>query len=202
MADERPGSTDVLIVGAGPVGLMLAAELQRYGATCRIVDRAPQPTDTSKAVIVHARMIEHLDHLGLEHTFLAGGTMVHSVSFFAQAKRVAQLDFDDSDTRYPFVLCIPQHTTENILADRLAEGGLQVERPVEFIDFRQDDGGVTSRLRHPDGPPRRPRPPAKRRRRLRLASGCYAVRRQPNPARCAARRIRVPSARPPPPVVA
>jgi 2-polyprenyl-6-methoxyphenol hydroxylase-like FAD-dependent oxidoreductase len=151
LADERPRSTDVLIVGAGPVGLMLAAELQRYGATCRIVDRAPEPTNKSKAVIVHARMLEHLDHLELEHAFLAGGTMVHSVSFFSQAKRVAQLQFDDSDTRYPFVLCIPQHTTEKILGNRLAEGGLKVERPVEFIDFEQNDAGVTSRLRHPDG---------------------------------------------------
>ncbi|BAX90499.1 FAD-dependent monooxygenase [Mycobacterium shigaense] len=151
MADERPGSIDVLVVGAGPVGLTLAAELQRYGATCRIVDRAPQPTDKSKAVIVHARMLEHFDHLELEQTFLARGTMVHSVSFFVQSKRVAQLDFVGTDTRYPFVLCIPQDVTENILGTRLADVGVHVERSVEFLDFDQDDGGVTSRLRHPDG---------------------------------------------------
>lgn len=151
MADERPASTDVLVVGAGPVGLTLAAELQRYGATCRIVDRAPQPTDKSKAVIVHARMLEHFDHLELEQTFLARGTMVHSVSFFVQSKRVAQLDFVGTDTRYPFVLCIPQDVTENILGNRLADVGLHVERSVEFIDFNHDEPGVTSRLRHPDG---------------------------------------------------
>lgn len=151
MADDRPGSTDVLIVGAGPVGLMLAAELQRHGAKCRIVDRAPEPTDKSKAVVVHARMLEHLDHLELEQAFLARGTVVHAVSFFVQSKRVAQLQFDGSDTRYPFVLCIPQHTTETILRDRLSEAGIKVERPVEFVGFRQTDAGVTSRLRHADG---------------------------------------------------
>jgi 2-polyprenyl-6-methoxyphenol hydroxylase-like FAD-dependent oxidoreductase len=151
MADTRTGSTDVLIVGAGPVGLMLAAELQRHGATCRIVDRAPQPTDKSKAVVVHARTLEHLDHLELEQSFLAHGTTVHAVSFFVQSKRVVQLHFGGSDTRYPFVLCIPQSTTENLLGNRLAEAGLQVERRVEFIDFHQSDAGVTSRLRHASG---------------------------------------------------
>jgi 2-polyprenyl-6-methoxyphenol hydroxylase-like FAD-dependent oxidoreductase len=151
MADAGLGSPDVLTVGAGPVGLTLAAELQRYGATSRIVDRAPQPTDKSKAVIVHARTLEHFDHLELEHTFLARGTMVSAVSFFVRSKRVAQLNFDSTDTRYPFVLCIPQDVTENILGNRLGDVGLHVERSVEFIDFEQDEAGVTSRLRHPDG---------------------------------------------------
>jgi 2-polyprenyl-6-methoxyphenol hydroxylase-like FAD-dependent oxidoreductase len=152
MADTRDtGSIDVLIIGAGPVGLMLAAELQRHGATCRIVDRAPEPTDKSKAVVVHARTLEHLDHLEVEQSFLARGTTVHAVSFFVQSKRVTQLHFDSGDTRYPFVLCIPQSTTENLLGNRLAEAGMQVGRRVEFIDFRQDDAGVTSRLRHADG---------------------------------------------------
>jgi 2-polyprenyl-6-methoxyphenol hydroxylase-like FAD-dependent oxidoreductase len=83
---------DALVVGAGPVGLMLACELRRHGVSCRIVDRAPARTDESKAVVVHARTIEHLDHLGLAQEFIDRGALVHGVSFFHGAvarRRVA-----------------------------------------------------------------------------------------------------------------
>jgi 2-polyprenyl-6-methoxyphenol hydroxylase-like FAD-dependent oxidoreductase len=98
---------DALVVGAGPVGLMSASELRRHGAACRIVDRAPAPTDKSKAVVLHARTMEHLDHLALENEFIARGTSVHGVSFFQGGRRLAQLRFDQVDSRYPFVLDIP-----------------------------------------------------------------------------------------------
>jgi 2-polyprenyl-6-methoxyphenol hydroxylase-like FAD-dependent oxidoreductase len=57
---------DALVVGAGPVGVTLACELRRRDTACGVVDRAAAPTDKSKAVVVHARTIEHLDQLGLE----------------------------------------------------------------------------------------------------------------------------------------
>jgi 2-polyprenyl-6-methoxyphenol hydroxylase-like FAD-dependent oxidoreductase len=151
VANPPSSSPDVLVVGAGPVGLMLASELRRHGATCRIVDRAAQPTDKSKAVVVHARTLEHLDHLQLEHEFLQRGTIVHAVSVFADGRRLAQLHFDGTDSRYPFVLCIPQSATEQILGKHLAALGVQPERRVEFVDFEQDNSGVTSRLRSSDG---------------------------------------------------
>ena len=150
-ANPSSSSPDVLVVGAGPVGLMLASELRRHGATCRIVDRAAQPTDKSKAVVVHARTLEHLDHLQLEQEFLRLGTIVHGVSVFADGRRLAQLHFDGTDSRYPFVLCIPQSATEQILGNHLTGLGVQVERRVEFVDFEQDKSGVTSRLRSADG---------------------------------------------------
>jgi 2-polyprenyl-6-methoxyphenol hydroxylase-like FAD-dependent oxidoreductase len=151
MASSTASPADVLVVGAGPVGLMLASELQRHGAACRVVDRAPAATDKSKAVVVHARTLEHLDHLQLERKFLEQGTVVHGVSFFTEKRRVAHLSFDGAESRYPFVLCIPQSDTEALLGEHLNGLVVQIERRVDFLDFTQDAEGVTSRLKHPDG---------------------------------------------------
>src|SRR3954451_12659723 len=93
---------DALVVGAGPLGLMLASELRRHGSSCRIVDRAAAPTDKAKAVILHARTIVHLDQLGLEKEFIERGTALHGVSFFQGGRRLTQLRFDRIDSRYPF----------------------------------------------------------------------------------------------------
>src|SRR3954447_20007822 len=117
MSSLRGLPLDALVVGAGPVGLMLAAELRRQGAACRIVDRAPAPTDKSKAVVLHARTLEHLDHLALEQAFIERGTVVHGVSFFQGGRRLAQLRFDRIDSRYPFVVDLPQSSTEQLLGD-------------------------------------------------------------------------------------
>jgi len=142
MSSPPQPSLDALVVGAGPAGLMLASELRRHGAACRIVDRAPAPTDKSKAVIVHARTMEHLDHLGLEEKFIRRGTPVHGVSFFQHGSRLAQLHFDRVDSRYPFVLDIPQSTTEQLLGDHLQALGCEVEREVELVGFERDADGV------------------------------------------------------------
>jgi 2-polyprenyl-6-methoxyphenol hydroxylase-like FAD-dependent oxidoreductase len=151
---------DALVVGAGPVGLMLAAELRRHGASCRIVDRAAVPTDKSKAVVLHARTIEHLDQLALEQEFIDRGVVVHGVSFVQGGRRLAQLHLDRIDSRYPFVVDIPQSTTEQLLGDHLrALGGaverevelVGFEREVELVGFERDADGVTGTLRHADG---------------------------------------------------
>jgi 2-polyprenyl-6-methoxyphenol hydroxylase-like FAD-dependent oxidoreductase len=142
---------EALVVGAGPVGLMLASELRRHGATCRIVDRAPAATDKSKAVVLHARTLEHLDHLALENEFIDGGTLLHGVSFFQGGRRRARLHFDRVDSRYPFVLDIPQSTTEELLGDHLRALGGEVEREVELVGFEREADGVVASLRHGDG---------------------------------------------------
>jgi 2-polyprenyl-6-methoxyphenol hydroxylase-like FAD-dependent oxidoreductase len=142
---------DALVVGAGPAGLMLASELRRHGAACRIVDRAPAPTDKSKAVVLHARTIEHLDHLALEQEFIERGTLLNGVSFFQGGRRLARLHFDRLDTRYPFVLDLPQSTTEELLGDHLRALGGEVERDVQLVGLERKDEGVMGVLQHADG---------------------------------------------------
>jgi 2-polyprenyl-6-methoxyphenol hydroxylase-like FAD-dependent oxidoreductase len=151
MSPRRAPPLDALVVGAGPVGLMLASELQRHGASCRIVDRSAGPTDKSKAVILHARTIEHLDQLALEQEFIERGAALHGVSFFQGGRRVAQLRFDRIDSHYPFVLDIPQSTTERLLGDHLKAHGGDVEREVELVGIEREADGVTAVLRHADG---------------------------------------------------
>jgi 2-polyprenyl-6-methoxyphenol hydroxylase-like FAD-dependent oxidoreductase len=151
MSSDREHPLGALVVGAGPVGLLLACELRRHGASCRIIDRAPAPTDKSKAVIIHARTIEHLDHLGIEQEFIDRGTLVHRASFFEGGRRLAQLHFDRVDSRYPFVLDIPQSTTEQLLGERLRALGGEVEREVELVGFDQEADGATGILEHANG---------------------------------------------------
>jgi 2-polyprenyl-6-methoxyphenol hydroxylase-like FAD-dependent oxidoreductase len=151
MSSDREHPLDALVVGAGPVGLLLACELRRHGTSCRIIDRAPAPTDKSKAVIIHARTIEHLDHLGIEQEFIDRGTLVHRASFFEGGRRLAQLHFDRVDSRYPFVLDIPQSTTEQLLGERLRALGGEVEREVELVGFNQEAEGATGILEHANG---------------------------------------------------
>src|ERR687891_154968 len=143
----RERRLDALVVGAGPVGLVLASELRRHGASCRIVDRAAGPTDRSKAVILHARTIEHLDQLALERAFIERGTALHGVSFFQAGRRLAQLRFDRIDSHYPFVLDVPQSTTERLLGDHLKALGGDVEREIELVGVEPDADGVTAVLR-------------------------------------------------------
>ena len=150
-SSRRGPPLDALVVGAGPVGLMLAGELRRQGASCRIVDRAAAPTDKSKAVVLHARTIEHLDQLALEQEFVDRGVVVHGVSFFQGGRRLAQLHLDRIDSSYPFVVDIPQSSTEQLLGDHLRALGGAVEREVELVGFERDADGVTGTLRHADG---------------------------------------------------
>ena len=137
---------DVLVVGAGPVGLMLASELRRHGAACRVVDRAAAPTDRSKAVILHARTIEHLDQLALQEEFIERGVSLRGVSFFQGGRRLARLGFDRVDSHYPFVLDVPQSATEQLLGARLRALGGEVERGVELAGVEQEADRVTAVL--------------------------------------------------------
>lgn len=143
----------VLIVGAGPTGLMLAGELARYGVACRIIEKRAKPQDTSRAVAIQARTLEILSYLGLLDRFLPLGTKYHGMSAYSGTTRLAHLSMDELDSPFPFVLGVPQADTEAILIDRLAGAGLAPEWSTELTSFAADDAGVTVRLNRPDGSP-------------------------------------------------
>lgn len=148
---NRQNDLPVLVVGAGPVGLMLAAELARHGVECRIIDKSPAPTDQSRALAVHARTLEIFDALGIADAAIAAGHQVHGMSAYSGGRRIAHLPFDEIQSRYRYVLMLPQAQTERILAHQLAAQGLQVERNVELTGLAQDRDRVAVILRSPDG---------------------------------------------------
>jgi 2-polyprenyl-6-methoxyphenol hydroxylase-like FAD-dependent oxidoreductase len=139
---------DVLIVGAGPSGLMMAAELARYGIECRIIDKAPLPTTQSKALAIQARTLEVFQHLGIIDQFLSQGLKIHSANMISQRRPLAHFSFAHLDTPYPFVLSLEQSKTERILDEHLSSFGLHVERELELISFVQENGKVQATIRN------------------------------------------------------
>lgn len=141
----------VLVIGAGPTGLILAAELIRHGTTCRIIDKADGPTPLSKATTVQARSLEMLEDLGIVDEALAAGTQSHGVNIYHGTNRLLHVSYDELESPYPFLLNIPQSTLERVLGGMVTRLGLAVEWRTELVGFTQDAEGVTAMLRHADG---------------------------------------------------
>jgi len=144
---------DVLVVGAGPTGLTLAAQLQAFGATVRIVDRQLDRVHESRALGVQPRTLEVLRGLGVAEELVARGNDAVWVQLHASGRvvRIRLFGLGLDDTAYPFLLFVSQAETEQVLNDHLATGGIRVERGVELVGFHADPDAVTSTLRRRDG---------------------------------------------------
>jgi 2-polyprenyl-6-methoxyphenol hydroxylase-like FAD-dependent oxidoreductase len=141
----------VLVVGAGPVGMTMASELVRYGVPVRIVDKAAQRTDKSKALVLWSRTLELLDRGGGSAPFIKAGFKAVAVNFITGEKVVGHVSMEAVRSPYPYALMLPQSETERLLEERLAALGVAVERRVELTTFTSGAGGVEATLRHPDG---------------------------------------------------
>ncbi len=141
----------VLIIGAGPVGLTTAAELSRYGVSVRIVDKAAQRTDKSKAVVLWSRTLELLDRAGCTDGFVAAGNKVDAANIVAANVVIGHINISDVDSPYPYALMLPQSDTERLLEEHLGRLGVQAERQTELASFTQNDHGVTAVLRDMNG---------------------------------------------------
>lgn len=142
---------DVLVVGAGPTGLMAACELRRHGLSVRIVDAAAAPTTLSKAIAVHARTMEIFDDLEIAEPLLAAGQRVSGVTVIAGGETLVSTDLGELPTRHPYVLCVPQAETEAILEKRLGGFEVRVQREAPLVSFTQDGTGVSATLATPSG---------------------------------------------------
>jgi 2-polyprenyl-6-methoxyphenol hydroxylase-like FAD-dependent oxidoreductase len=142
---------DVLVVGAGPVGLAMAIELARYGVPVRIVDKAVQRTDKSKALVIWSRTLELMDRIGCTASFIDAGFKVTAANIRTEDKQIARITLDEIPTPYPFALVLPQSETERLLEEQLTSYGVHVERSVELIRFEANADGVVSTLCHLDG---------------------------------------------------
>jgi 2-polyprenyl-6-methoxyphenol hydroxylase-like FAD-dependent oxidoreductase len=141
----------VLVIGAGPVGLTAAAALMHQGLTCRIIDKAPAPSDKSKALVVWCRTLELLEQLGLGPVFVQTGLKIKGGGMYANGKRVIHLALTSDDSPYGFPLMIPQNETERLLTEHLAQKGVTIERQVELLSFEEGTDSVTGKIKHPDG---------------------------------------------------
>jgi 2-polyprenyl-6-methoxyphenol hydroxylase-like FAD-dependent oxidoreductase len=146
-----PHDIDVLIVGDGPTGLMMACQLQRRGISVRIVDRQVDRSKESRAFGVQAKTMEIFQNLGIAEKFLAvAQPRARGVFFFnGEQRAVADLSvLGQFHTPFPQLYFIPQSHTERILEEYLMENGGAVERQVELTDFRETEDGVVCYLHH------------------------------------------------------
>lgn len=146
--------TDVLIVGAGPTGLVLALWLTALGITVRLIDKTAGPGTTSRALDVQARTLELYCQMGLTDAILARGHVTPALGLWVEGERVARLVFEDIGkglTPYPLLHAFPQDEHEVLLIARLEALGGTVERQVELCDFREAGDGVSARLKLADG---------------------------------------------------
>ncbi|KQP30558.1 FAD-dependent oxidoreductase [Methylobacterium sp. Leaf104] len=146
--------TEVLIVGAGPTGLVLALWLTRLGIRVRIIDRTEGPGTTSRALGIQARTLELYRLLDLADAVVEAGHPVHAVNIWTAGTKRARVAFaadPRNPTPYPFLLIYPQDAHERLLIDRLTAAGVQVERRTELVGFTRDRTCVVATLRALDG---------------------------------------------------
>jgi len=136
--------TDVLIVGAGPTGLTLAASLLLKGAHVMLVDRQAEATNTSRAAGVNARTLEVLEGIDVTRRLVKEGLEAPRFAIRDGATVLLTVDFSGLRTAYPFTLMAPQSTTERLLLDRVRELGGDVVRPKVLATVTEDATGVTA----------------------------------------------------------
>jgi 2-polyprenyl-6-methoxyphenol hydroxylase-like FAD-dependent oxidoreductase len=146
--------TDVLIVGAGPTGLVSALWLTKLGLRARIIDKMAEPSATSRALAVQARTLELYRQLGLADAVVEGGRRVLAATMWVAGRRVARAVLGDMGagvSPYPYAVIFSQDEHERLLINRLRAAGVEVGRSIELLDFDETDGQVVARLRRSDG---------------------------------------------------
>jgi 2-polyprenyl-6-methoxyphenol hydroxylase-like FAD-dependent oxidoreductase len=115
---------DVLVVGAGPVGLVAACELARRGVRVRVIDKLAQPTDQSRAIPVHARSLDMFDRMGIVDEMVSTGIKAIAMQLYADRSKLFRIPLGGVDSAFPFTLTTAQIETERVLTDHLQSLGV------------------------------------------------------------------------------
>ncbi len=146
--------TDVLVVGAGPTGLMLANQLGRRGVRALIIDRHAGPSRETRALGVQARTLEIYSKLGIVEQALQLGKRATGANMWAEGRRAARVPVGDIGkdlSPYPFLLILGQDDNERLLGDALRNWGMAVQWNTELVGLEQGHDRVTATLKQPDG---------------------------------------------------
>jgi 2-polyprenyl-6-methoxyphenol hydroxylase-like FAD-dependent oxidoreductase len=146
--------TEVLVVGAGPTGLVLALWLARLGVRVRLIDKTAEPGTTSRALAVQARTLEFYRQLGFADEVVARGHQTIAVNLWAAGRRASRAVFGELGaglSPYPYALVFPQDEHERLLIEQLAHLGIHVERQTELLAFEPKDDRIVAQLKRPDG---------------------------------------------------
>src|SRR5256884_6180282 len=146
--------TDVLIVGGGPTGLMLANQLGRRGVRAMIIDRHSGPAQQTRAMAVHARTLEIYSKLGIAERALELGRRGNGANMWAEGKWTARIPLGDigkSISPFPFVLMLGQDDNERIMGEHLRNWGMAVQWNTELTGISQEPGHVRATLKQPNG---------------------------------------------------
>jgi 2-polyprenyl-6-methoxyphenol hydroxylase-like FAD-dependent oxidoreductase len=146
--------TQVLIIGAGPTGLVLALWLTRLGVRVRIIDKTGEPGTTSRALAVQARTLEFYSQIDLSATVVERGRKTIAANLWVAGKRAAHAVLGEMGaglSPFPYALIFPQDEHERLLVERLASLGIQVERSTELLKFSEAGDRIIAHLRLPNG---------------------------------------------------
>ena len=143
--------TDVLIIGAGPTGLMMACQLLRFGVSFRIIDKQKDRALESRAFAIQAKSMEIFQNLGISSEFLKVARTGIDFAFFINGKEQATVNFTkfpQQNTPFPSIYFLPQTETERILIELLDKKNTFIEREKELITFSQDKNGVRAKIKN------------------------------------------------------
>ena len=146
--------TEVLIVGAGPTGLMMACQLAINKVPFRIIDKTEDHTAQSRALVIQARSLEIFDQMGVSDKAIQQGKVAKAIGAFFNGRKVLRITVNEIGkglTKFPFFLMLEQSRTESLLVDFLKERGRDVERRTELKTIRQSNSEVICVLKHGDG---------------------------------------------------
>ncbi|MDR3492367.1 MAG: FAD-dependent monooxygenase [Gammaproteobacteria bacterium] len=142
--------TQVLIVGAGPTGLVAALALTKIGVSVRIIDQNENAGTASRAIIIHAHTLEHYLQLGISQQIINAGIKVETATVITEDHTIINAnigDFGKGLSPFPFLLTLPQDDHEKLLIAELASKNIFVERNTEFLSATQNENSVTAILR-------------------------------------------------------